>query len=62
MYAFNFYTGMILFSAYKTCDPVSAKKVAGADELLPLYVMDVLGHLKGVPGLFVAGIFSASLG
>ncbi|PSN37941.1 Sodium-coupled monocarboxylate transporter 1 [Blattella germanica] len=33
-----------------------------SDQLLPLYVMSSMGHLKGVPGFFVAGIFSASLG
>jgi len=62
VYTFNFFTGMILYSAYKTCDPVSAGEVGGADELLPLYVMQALSSFKGVPGFFVAGIFSASLG
>lgn len=28
---------------------------------MPLFVVDALGHLKGLPGLFVSGIFSASL-
>lgn len=28
---------------------------------MPIYVTDALGHLPGVAGLFVAGIFSASL-
>lgn len=30
-------------------------------QLLPLFVMDVLGHLKGFPGLFVACLFSGAL-
>ena len=31
------------------------------DQLLPLFVMDVLGSFTGVPGLLVAGLYSASL-
>lgn len=28
---------------------------------MPMYIIDALGHLKGIPGLFVAGMFAASL-
>lgn len=28
---------------------------------MPLYVIDSMGHINGLSGLFVAGIFSASL-
>lgn len=30
-------------------------------QLLPLFVMDVLGHVPGIPGIFVACIFSGAL-
>lgn len=36
--------------------------ISASDQMLPLYVMNVLGHFKGLPGFFVAGIFAASLG
>lgn len=28
---------------------------------MPFYVVDTMGHIPGLAGLFVAGIFSASL-
>lgn len=28
---------------------------------MPLFVVDTMGHIPGLSGLFVAGIFSASL-
>lgn len=40
---------------------VFKETVSTADQLLPLFVMDVLGEYRGLPGIFVAGITSASL-
>ncbi|XP_011171991.1 sodium-coupled monocarboxylate transporter 1 [Solenopsis invicta] len=62
IYSVNFLTGMVLYSAYKDCDPMTAGYISGQDQILPLYVMNFLGSLRGMPGFFVAGIFAASLG
>ncbi|EFN89061.1 Sodium-coupled monocarboxylate transporter 1 [Harpegnathos saltator] len=62
IYSINFLTGMTLYSAYKDCDPLTAGYISGQDQLLPLYVMNFMGGLRGMPGFFVAGIFAASLG
>ncbi|KAK0088091.1 hypothetical protein PV325_013187 [Microctonus aethiopoides] len=62
IYTINFLTGMVLYSTYSECDPMQAGYVTGQDQLLPLYVMNSMGSMLGVPGLFVAGIFAASLG
>lgn len=35
--------------------------VAKADQIVPYFVMDTLGDIPGLSGLFIAGIFSASL-
>lgn len=31
------------------------------DQLFPFYVMKTVGKLRGIPGLFIAGIFGAAL-
>lgn len=57
------YAGMVIFAYYDTsgCDPVRAKLVDKTDQLLPLFVMQVMGDIPCVPGLFVAGVFSGAL-
>ncbi|XP_075214771.1 sodium-coupled monocarboxylate transporter 1-like isoform X2 [Lycorma delicatula] len=58
----NFYTGMIMYHNYEKCDPLKINVISASDQLLPLFVKDSLGSFKGLQGLFVAGIFAASLG
>ncbi|XP_077514378.1 sodium-coupled monocarboxylate transporter 1-like isoform X3 [Amblyomma americanum] len=53
--------GLLVYVKYASCDPVAAHQISTEDQLLPYFVMDVLGKMTGVPGLFVAGIFAASL-
>lgn len=36
-------------------------RIMVGDQLMPLYVMDTMGSIPGLTGLFVAGIFSAAL-
>ncbi|XP_037303246.1 sodium-coupled monocarboxylate transporter 2 [Manduca sexta] len=62
VYSVNFITGAVLAVYYADCDPIQAGTINAADRLLPLYVMQQLGGIHGVPGFFVAGIFAASLG
>ncbi|XP_046396446.1 sodium-coupled monocarboxylate transporter 1-like isoform X2 [Ischnura elegans] len=55
------YVGMQIFATYYDCDRLSTKIVGASDQLLPYFVMDVAGSLVGLPGLFMAGVFSAAL-
>ncbi|CAG0884607.1 unnamed protein product [Darwinula stevensoni] len=55
------FAGLVIYTKYQGCDPLKQGLVTTADQLFPLFVMDVLGHLPGVPGVFVAGIFSGAL-
>jgi len=55
------YGGMVMFAFYHDCDPVTTKQVYKKDQLFPLFVMQVMKDFPGVPGLFVAGVFSGAL-
>ncbi|XP_039298800.1 sodium-coupled monocarboxylate transporter 1 isoform X1 [Nilaparvata lugens] len=55
------YTGMLIFAKYCYCDPLLTGAVKTPDQLFPLYVMETLKDYPGIPGLFIAGIFSAGL-
>ncbi|XP_018019225.2 sodium-coupled monocarboxylate transporter 1 [Hyalella azteca] len=56
-----FFTGLAIFAVYAGCDPITLGYISQKDQLLPYYVMDYLGTFKGIPGLFVACLFSGTL-
>ncbi|KAK5642687.1 hypothetical protein RI129_008854 [Pyrocoelia pectoralis] len=58
---FNVLVGIIMYVRYEKCDPLWTGEVTRADQILPYFVMDVARHVPGLPGLFIAGIFSAAL-
>ncbi|XP_046548474.1 sodium-coupled monocarboxylate transporter 1-like [Haliotis rubra] len=54
--------GIIIFAYYaqKGCDPLSDSKVSNPNQLVPYFVMEVLGY-PGLPGLFMSSLFSGAL-
>lgn len=55
------FIGLVLYAKYAECDPLTTKLVTAKDQLLPLLVMENLNDVPGFAGLFIAGVFSASL-
>uniref|UniRef100_A0A1I8Q8H6 Sodium-coupled monocarboxylate transporter 1 n=1 Tax=Stomoxys calcitrans TaxID=35570 RepID=A0A1I8Q8H6_STOCA len=55
------YSGLLIYATYSECDPLETKLTKRKDQLLSLLVMETLGNFPGLPGLFVAGVFSAAL-
>ncbi|KAF0289564.1 putative sodium-dependent multivitamin transporter [Amphibalanus amphitrite] len=55
------FAGLVVYAHYHGCDPFATGKVKLPDQLLPRFVMDTMRDIPGLPGLFVAGIFSGSL-
>ena len=58
---FSVLMGIIVYAYYANCDPYTIKHIQEFDQILPYFVMDVLGDKKGLPGVLLAGIFSGSL-
>lgn len=52
------YIGLLLFASFHDCDPLTTKHAKAKDQLMPLLVMNTLKDMPGLPGLFIAGIFS----
>ncbi|RWR98590.1 putative sodium-dependent multivitamin transporter-like protein, partial [Dinothrombium tinctorium] len=53
--------GIVIYAYFYKCDPLSSKIIEKSDQLLPYYVMESISSIPGLPGLFVAGIFSGAL-
>ncbi|XP_030385134.1 sodium-coupled monocarboxylate transporter 1 [Scaptodrosophila lebanonensis] len=62
VFLLNFYTGLMVFTNYAGCDPLTVGRITASDQLLPFYVISTYEHISTVAGIFVAGIFAASLG
>lgn len=59
--AFCVYNGLLLYATYFDCDPITTKLAAAKDQMIPLIVMEQLGHIPGMPGFFIAGVLCAAL-
>lgn len=53
--------GLLIHATYFDCDPLTTKLAKAKDQVLPLMVMEILHDVPGLSGLFIAGVFSASL-
>ncbi|KAF5303905.1 hypothetical protein FQA39_LY01690 [Lamprigera yunnana] len=58
---FSVLTGILIYSKYYKCDPITTGEVTRNDQILPFFVMDVLSDIPGLSGIFIAGIFAAAL-
>jgi sodium-coupled monocarboxylate transporter 8/12 len=61
IYLFCVLIGLGIYAKYSNCDPLANHKITKHDQLLPYYVTDVAEHIPGIPGLFMAAVFSAAL-
>jgi len=57
------YEGIVAYAYYETkgCDPFESKDLTNPNQIVPYTVMDIFTGLPGMPGLFLAALFSASL-
>ncbi|XP_058797241.1 sodium-coupled monocarboxylate transporter 2-like isoform X2 [Phymastichus coffea] len=53
--------GLLVYATYHNCDPLTTHLIKQADQIVPYYVMDIVGHIPGLPGIFLAGLVSSAL-
>ncbi|KAM7362744.1 uncharacterized protein ACRADG_013305 [Cochliomyia hominivorax] len=58
---FTAFIGVVMFARYFGCDPILGGVVQKPDKMLPFFVQDVMGHMLGMPGIFISCVFSAAL-
>ncbi|CAL4122375.1 unnamed protein product [Meganyctiphanes norvegica] len=56
-----FLSGAVVFAVYAECSPLSLGYIKTKDQILSYFVLDKLSFITGVPGLFVAAVFSGAL-
>ncbi|XP_075225770.1 putative sodium-dependent multivitamin transporter [Lycorma delicatula] len=57
----SLFCGLTIFNKYKDCDPIRSGYIKKNDQLLSFYVLEEMSEFPGLSGLFVSGIFAASL-
>uniref|UniRef100_G3MQS0 Sodium/solute symporter n=1 Tax=Amblyomma maculatum TaxID=34609 RepID=G3MQS0_AMBMU len=53
--------GLVIYAHYADCDPLKAGRISNPDQLVPYFVMKAMNGVPGLPGLFVACVFSSAL-
>ena len=54
-------SGLVGYATYVDCDPLASGKIKKGAEILAYFVMDKLGHIWGLPGLFAATLIGGTL-
>ncbi|KAK3774403.1 hypothetical protein RRG08_004273, partial [Elysia crispata] len=53
--------GLYMSAFYENCDPLQTKLVDNSNQLIPLYMQDILSSVPGLSGVYLAGIFGCTL-
>ncbi|XP_057603264.1 sodium-coupled monocarboxylate transporter 2 [Hippopotamus amphibius kiboko] len=55
------FSGLIMYSYFRDCDPWTSGIISAPDQLMPFFVLELFATMPGLPGLFVACAFSGTL-
>ncbi|XP_063915705.1 sodium-coupled monocarboxylate transporter 2-like [Zophobas morio] len=61
IHTFCVFIGLVVYSQYKDCDPLTSHMVSKHDQLFPYFVADIGRRFPGVSGLSLAALCSAAL-
>lgn len=54
-------TGIVMYAFYADCDPLKSQRIQKKDQLIPLFIVDLVGSVPGMAGVLISCAFSASL-
>lgn len=55
------FCGLTLYVLYRECNPIANGQIASFDRIMPYFAATKMSKYPGMVGLFISGIFSASL-
>ncbi|EEZ97407.1 Putative sodium-dependent multivitamin transporter-like Protein [Tribolium castaneum] len=58
---FCVFLGLLAYGHYANCDPFTTGKIQRHEQLLPYYVTEIAGHIPGVTGFTLVGLFCATM-
>lgn len=61
LFSLTWIVGMVIFTNYADCDPLSLGYISKMDEIVPFYVQDKFSNVPGVLGLVMATLFNSAL-
>lgn len=61
LFSLSWIVGMVIYSTYYDCDPLTSGYIKKYDEILPFFVEDRFNYLPGILGLFMACLFNSAL-
>lgn len=61
LFSLSWVVGMVIFTVYANCDPLTSGYIKKFDEVLPFFVEDRFNYLPGILGLFMASLFNGAL-
>ncbi|XP_044262182.1 sodium-coupled monocarboxylate transporter 2-like [Tribolium madens] len=61
VYIFCILLGLLFYAHYANCDPIITEKIQRHEQLLPYYTMEIAGHIPGVIGFTLVGLFCATM-
>ncbi|CAK9303856.1 unnamed protein product [Gordionus sp. m RMFG-2023] len=54
------YSGLVMYAHFYNCDPILSHQVKSADQMLPLFVLEVINY-PGLPGIFISALFCGGM-
>lgn len=61
LFSLSWVVGMVIFTNYADCDPLSLGFISKIDEIVPFYVEDKFTNVPGLLGLVMATLFNSAL-